>query len=149
MKTAVKWNEGLSFQASAGNNLLPIDAKPPMGRDSGATPKELVAMAIAGCSAMDVISLLKKYKQLPSSFSVEADVEQTDPSEQPVVFKTVSLNFVIEGNVESDRAVEAVTLSMTKYCGVAAMIAKGCPIDYTITLNQKNVYAGRAVFNTL
>ena len=146
MKGSIEWNSGLSFTGTAGNNSVAIDTKPPMGSDNGASPKEIVAMAIAGCSGMDVISLFKKYKQLPKSFKVDVDVEQTAQGVYPVIFKSVQMNFLIEGEVDESKAIEAVKLSMTEYCGVAAMISKSCPITYTVTLNGKQIDQGEAKF---
>lgn len=146
MKGSIEWNAGLSFKGLAGKNSVLIDTKPPMGSDNGASPKEIVALAIAGCSGMDVISLLKKYKQLPKSFKVDVDVEQTEQGVYPVIFKSVLLNFFIDGVVEESKAIEAVKLSMTEYCGVAAMIAKSCPITYTVLLNGKQIDKGEAKF---
>jgi putative redox protein len=146
MKAKINWKENLSFNGASGKHSVNIDTKSPVGNDTGASPKELVAMAIAACSGMDVISLLKKYKQLPTSFNVEADVEQTEPHKYPTVFKTVLLDFHIDGQVDEEKVMEAVTLSMTEYCGVAAMIAKGCPITYKVHLNSKQIGEGKAEF---
>lgn len=146
MKAKIIWNENMSFTGVSGKNSVAMDTKSPIGNDTGASPKELVAMAIGGCSGLDIISLLKKYRQLPTSFYVDADVEQTEAGKYPTVFKAVLLDFQIEGEVEADKALEAVTLSMTKYCGVSAMIAKGCPITYKVTLNGKQIGEGKAEF---
>lgn len=146
MKATINWKENLSFNGVSGKHSVNIDTKTPVGNDTGASPKEIVAMGIAACSGMDVISLLKKYRQLPTSFNVEADVEQTEAGKYPTVFKTVFLDFQINGQVEEAKVMEAVTLSMTQYCGVAAMIAKGCPITYKVHLNGSLIGEGKAEF---
>jgi len=146
MKAKIIWNENMSFTGVSGKNSVAMDTKSPIGNDTGASPKELVAMAIGGCSGLDIIALLKKYKQLPKSFYVDADVEQTEAGKYPTVFKSVFLDFQFEGEVDPDKALEAVSLSMTKYCGVSAMIAQGCPITYKVTLNGKQIGEGKAEF---
>lgn len=146
MKGSIEWNSDLNFTGTAGKNSVTIDTKAPMGTDNGASPKEIVALAIASCSGMDIISLFKKYKQLPKSFKVDVDVEQTTQGIYPVIFKTVQLKFLIEGEVEKSKAIEAVRLSMTEYCGVAAMIAKSCPITYAVILNGEQIDQGEAKF---
>jgi len=122
-----------------------MDAKAPIGKDSAPTPKDLVALGLGGCTAMDVIALLKKYKQLPESFAVEVE---TTPSEGrvPVVFTKATLSFVVRGQVEPAKLLEAVTLSQTKYCGVTAMLLKSFPITYRVELNGEEVGTGVARF---
>lgn len=146
MLSKITWREGLSFEGSSGTNTLTIDAKSPLGKGTGPTPKELVALGLAGCSGMDVISLLKKYKQNPQSFSIDVEVDQTEDHQYPVIFKNAHLIFKLEGQIAQDKLEEAVTLSMTKFCGVAAMIVKACPVTYTVLLNGAEIQKGEAVF---
>ena len=129
---------------SSGHEVL-MDAKSPMGSDKAATPKELVLMAICGCTAMDVVMLLKKYRQEVKSFDVTADADLTEG--QPKIFKAVNLVFNINGNVDIEKAKEAVMLSQTKYCGVSAMIATSCPIHYKVLVNGDLVSEATANFS--
>lgn len=146
MKSKVSWKDNLSFTGTCGNHSVAIDTKPPVGKDTGMSPKELVAIGIAGCSGMDVVGLLKKYKQPLTSFDIEVDVEQTENGAYPVVFKKVELTFKLQGEIDREKAKEAVMLSMTKFCGVAAMIEKICPISYVVTLNEEEIDSGKAAF---
>jgi putative redox protein len=123
-----------------------MDAKGPMGSDSAMTPKELLLLAVSGCTGMDVVALLKKFKQPFEAFSVEAEGELTEGM-HPSVFKEINLIFKITGNVESNKAIEAVQLSQTKYCGVSAMVSTSVPIHYTIFINEKKVGSGKAKFS--
>src|SRR5690606_6375283 len=115
--------------------------------DSGASPKELVAMGLGGCTAMDVIALLKKHKQPPQSFLVNVEV-QTSTGGHPAVFEKAVLRFVVNGAVDADKLLEAVKLSQTKYCGVSAMLSKALPIEYKVVLNGTEIGAGSANFET-
>lgn len=145
MKTELVWKQGMEFEAQAGAHKVTMDAKTPIGKDQGTTPKELVAMGLGGCTAMDVIALLKKYKQPPTSFQVDVEVEPSTGA-APIVFAKANIRFVVEGAVEPEKLIEAVTLSQTKYCGVSAMLAKAFPIEYHIILNNEEIKTGFANF---
>ena len=145
MKASILWKENMRFEGIANNHAVVMDAKNPIGRDTGATPKELVAMGLGGCTAMDVIALLNKHKQLPESFEIDLDIETT-ASGYPAVFEKAVLSFKVNGKVDADKLIEAVYLSQTKYCGVSAMLAKAFPIEYKIILNQVEINQGFAQF---
>lgn len=145
MKSSVVWKEGMVLEGHASTHLVPMDAKSPLGKDSAPTPKELVALGLGGCTAMDVVALLKKHKQLPTSFRVDIDVEMTKGS-LPVVFEKALLSFIVEGQVENSKLIEAVRLSQTQYCGVSAMLFKSFPIHYRIVLNGNEIGTGTANF---
>ncbi len=147
MKTVVAWKEGMEFDGRAGEHNILMDAKSPLGKDKAPTPKELVAMGLGGCTAMDVIALLKKNKQPPQSFYIDVDI-QTSTGKHPIVFDKAILSFVVEGTVEPEKLIEAVTLSQTKYCGVSAMLSKSFPIEYRIVLNNTEIGNGLTKFET-
>ncbi len=147
MKTTVIWKDAMEFEGTAGPHVMRMDAKAPIGKDSAATPKELVAMGLGGCTAMDVIALLKKYKQPPESFQIDIDV-QPSTAGHPIVFEKAVLKFVVNGSIDADKLIEAVTLSQTKYCGVSAMLSKALPIEYKIVLNGTEIGFGTANFET-
>lgn len=145
MKTKVVWKSEMQFEGECRELHLNMDSKPPIGKGLGLTPKELVALGIGGCTAMDVVALLKKYKQPASTFSVETDVEQTSGT-HPAIFADVKLRFHVEGQVEKQKLMEAVTLSQTKFCGVSAMISYCAPIHYQVFLNGEMIGEGKADF---
>jgi putative redox protein len=144
VKVSCSWKEKLVFEAQAGSHKVLMDAKSPVGGDSAATPKELALSAVCGCTAMDVMALMRKYKQTVKSFRIEAQTDTT--TGHPAVFTEVHLKFIYEGEIEAAKAIEAVTLSQTKYCGVSAMMAKACPILYTIELNGQKIAEAKAAF---
>lgn len=147
MKTSVIWKSGMEFDGLAANHTVRMDAKPPIGKDSGPTPKDLVAMGLAGCTAMDVIALLKKHKQSPENFSVQTEI-QNSTGGHPSVFEKAILSFIVKGEVNADILLEAVKLSQTKYCGVSAMLAKSFPIEFKVILNELEIGRGYANFET-
>lgn len=137
----------MEFDGLVDAQAVRMDAKPPIGKGAGPTPKELVAMGLGGCTAMDVIALLKKYKQAPSEFRVEVEI-QNSAGGPPAVFEKAWLRFIVSGEVEVGKLLEAVRLSQTKYCGVTAMLLKALPIDYVIVLNGVEIGSGSANFAT-
>jgi putative redox protein len=146
MKTTVVFKEGMAFDGVAGDHVVAMDAKAPIGKDTGATPKELVALGLGGCTAMDVIALLKKYKQPPDSFQIDVEIE-TSTGAHPAVFKKAVLTFDVNGTVDPEKLVEAVKLSQTKFCGVSAMLSQSFLIEYRINLNGSEIGTGTANFN--
>lgn len=145
MKTTLTWKDGMEFDASVDAHTVRMDAKSPIGKNTGATPKELVAMGLGGCTAMDVIALLKKYKQPPQSFNIDVEIEPSTGA-HPIVFNKATITFKVEGQVEPEKLNEAVQLSQTKYCGVSAMLAKAFPIEYHVVLNGTEISSGHANF---
>ena len=88
------------------------------------SPVETVAAALAACSAMDVVSILEKKRQVWDTYRIETVAEQRD--EYPQVYTRIDVTHVVEGSVVSERAVRrAVELSAAKYCPVNAMISAG------------------------
>lgn len=147
MKALLKWTDGMKFEATSEGNTVQMDAKSPFGSNSAMTPKELVAAGLGGCTAMDVIALLKKHKQAFESVEVDVDIT-TSTSGQPSVFTSATLTFNATGPIDPAVLVEAVHLSQTKYCGVSAMLVKALPIHYIVKLNSEKVGEGKADFST-
>jgi putative redox protein len=114
--------EGLRFTARAGSgHAIALDDRK---GDTGMSPAELVPIAIAGCTAMDVISILRKKRQDVRSYEVRAEGVQMD--EHPNAFTRIDIVHVIEGpDVDVDAVRRAIELSATKYCSVGATIASG------------------------
>jgi putative redox protein len=138
MKVVTKWTEKMRFVASADGHDVRMDTKAPIGTDTALSPKQLVIAGLAGCTAMDVAALMKKYNQPVEGFEIEAEVEKSSGG-YPEVFTSALLIFRLNGVLDESKVIEAVTLSQTKYCGVSAMLAKAFPIRYRIEINGKPV----------
>jgi len=91
--------------------------------DTGPRPTELVLAAIAGCTALDVIDILTKKRQVVDAYSVE--VSGTQREKPPNVFTDITVVHVVEGNVETAAVARSIELSATKYCTVSNQIAAG------------------------
>ncbi len=132
MKANVTWQDGLSFTGTADTGFsISLGASPAVGgADDGFRPMELLLLGLAGCTGLDVISILQKKRQDVTDFRVEAEAESA--SEHPHVFTHVRLHYVISGPAVDAKAVErAIELSRDKYCPASAMLSQATAIEYT------------------
>lgn len=130
MHVDLVWNGKMNFTGKADSgHPVPMDTVAAVGgEDTAARPKELVLHGLAGCTGMDVISILRKMQALPESFRIEATADMTD--EHPKVFTKIHLKYIVKGEVPEDRLKRAIELSQDQYCGVSAMLKKACEITY-------------------
>ena len=99
----------------------------------GASPMELLLMGVAGCSSIDVISILEKQKLNPDSYKMEVAGERESTPGKP--WKSIHVKLYIEGNIPSDKIIRAAALSFDKYCSVSKNLEKSTSIDHSIYLN--------------
>lgn len=130
MKIIANWNGEMKFTAhgDTGHNVSMDAAGEIGGSNQGFRPKELVVIGLAGCTAMDVMSILKKMKSEPQAFRVEIEVEQTE--NHPKVFSKIHLKYIVKGDVPEEKLKRAIDLSQKQYCGVSAMLEKTAEITY-------------------
>jgi len=129
MNAKVDWKGRMSFTGSSDSGYeVPLGASPKVGGDEdGFRPMELMAISLAGCTAMDVISILKKKRQEVSDFQVKVETERAD--EHPKVFTSAVIEYHVAGKVIAENAVtRAMELSADAYCPAQAMIGKIIPI---------------------
>jgi len=139
MHSTVTLEEGMRFDVEAGGHHFPIDAKAEHGgADGGPTPKVLMMSALAGCAAMDIISILRKMRAEPASLAVTADSGPlTD--DHPKMFTDMTVRVEATGGIPAKKLWKAVALSRDRYCGVAAMLRAHGPIAYTVVLDGEEV----------
>jgi putative redox protein len=117
-----------------GNTLL-MDGSPDIGgHGKGMRPMQLLLAAVGGCSAIDVILILKKQKQIIESFEIEVDGERKK-TEEYSLFKDICLHFKIKGKVDLDKVERAVKLSIEKYCSVSKTLEPTAKITYKVSVN--------------
>jgi putative redox protein len=137
MDAQVIWKHGMSFdgKATSGFNVpLGSDAASG-GEDDGFRPLELMGVSLAGCTAMDVISILQKKQQVVTGFEVKVHADRAD--EHPRVFTHMVVEYVVTGKAIDPVAVNrAVELSVTKYCSAMAMLRKAVEIEQKVTIVQ-------------
>ena len=137
MEARVIWKGGLSFDGTADSGFeVSMGALPAVGgKDDGFRPMELIAIGLAGCTAMDVISILRKKKQDVTAFEVQVRAERSQ--EHPKVFTRLEIEYILRGNDLSREAVErAVQLSTDTYCPAQAMFKQIAPMDLKITITE-------------
>jgi putative redox protein len=132
MDAKVTWQDGLHFTgvADSGHEVV-LDGSPSVGgTDRGSRPLELMLMSLAGCTGMDVISILRKKRQEVTGFEVRTHAEQAEG--HPHVYTAVFVTYLITGHNIDPKAVErAIDLSVNAYCPAQAMLAKAVPIQHT------------------
>jgi len=129
MESKLTWTGGMSFTGKADSGFeTNLGASPEVGgADDGFRPLELFLMGLAGCTAMDVISILKKKRQDVTGFNIRATTERAN--DHPRIFTGVDLYFEVYGHNVDPKAVErAIELSETKYCSASAMLRMSTPI---------------------
>ena len=130
----VTWTGGEQFQAvgPSGHTLL-MDAD--RERNTGPGPMELLLLALGGCTGADVVSILKKKRQQLTA--LEMCVEGERAAEPPMVWTRLKVHYRLVGKSLDPRAVEhALELSRTKYCSVAATLARTASIEWTHTIEE-------------
>ena len=131
MKTSTKWKHDGVFetkQEGSGKAII-IDTD----RKEGPGPKSLLLSGLAGCSAIDVVEILKKQRVQFSDFTVDVEAEIT--THHPKVFKDIFVLYSIRTEPSNESKVrKAIDLSLEKYCGVSAMLKKNSAIHYKLQL---------------
>jgi putative redox protein len=128
----IKQLHGSTFAAKAGSNhWVMMDTKAEVGGNEGAsTPKELVLMALAGCTSMDVISILKKKKSPVIGY--ECIVKGTERDEHPKIFTEIHVEYVFYGDgIKAEDVERAIDLSVTKYCSVSAILSASAKLIHS------------------
>jgi len=139
METKVVWQEGLAFEAQLDGHTFYIDAAPESGgKNKGPKPKGLTLVSLAGCTGMDVISILKKMKVAVDYFEVKTDAVVSN--EHPQKFESILVQFIFKGDdLPVDKIQKAVSLSEEKYCGVSATLKPTVLIDSQIIINGQAI----------
>ena len=132
-KVSLRHEGGLRFVArtGSGHDVVVDNAS----SDTGPRPTELILAAIAGCTAMDVVEIMAKKRQVIDSYSVEVNGIQREKA--PNVYTDITVRHVIEGAVDTEAVRRSIELSATKYCTVSAQIAGGpARISHCFTIKR-------------
>ena len=105
------------------------------GTIKGISPMELLLMGLAGCSSIDVVSILGKQKINPTSLKMEVNGKRNE-GETPSLFKKIEVSVFIEGEIPSSKVKRAVDLSFEKYCSVSKTLESTAKINYRVFLNN-------------
>lgn len=131
MKARIKWVEGMTFvgESGSGHSVVMDGAPESGGRDLGVRPMEMLLMGMGGCTAFDVVMILKKARQQITDCVVNIEAVRADTD--PKVFTRIHAHFVVTGHALADRQVaRAVELSAEKYCSASIMLGKTATITH-------------------
>ena len=133
----VKWTESMAFEADVMGFKVSMDADPEHGgKGKGPKPKPLMMVALAGCTGMDVVSILEKMRMPFDSLdiSVTGDISEDHPKR----FTKMKLIYEVSGTgIDKSKVEKAVKLSKEKYCGVSASYEKAMEIEHEIRIIEK------------
>ena len=128
------WKDNMAFEATINGFKIILDADDAVGGENrGPRPKPLTLVSLAGCTAMDVISILKKMRVVPEYFNVEVEGELTE--EHPKYFHSINIKYIFRGkDLPMDKLEKAINLSQDRYCGVSAMLLKVATFTHEIVI---------------
>jgi putative redox protein len=137
-------DQDFHFEAK-GSSPIPvhIDAAEGIGgHNAGARPMELLLMGLGGCTAIDVILILKKQRQIVEDFQirVSGDREKIEGTEK-TPFRQINIQFELKGQIDGSKALKAIQMSMDKYCSATAQLEPSSTITHTLVLNGEKFEA--------
>lgn len=125
---------GMAFETELNGHKIYIDADESVGgKNSGPRPKPFMMLALAGCTGMDVVSILRKMRVEYDSLNIQIEGELDDEFPKPYTHMKVIYNFK-GNNLPKDKIEKAIDLSKERYCGVSANYKDSFPIDYEINI---------------
>ncbi|WP_407403567.1 OsmC family protein [Chryseobacterium sp.] len=136
--TLNRLNEDYLFECSnsQGNSILLDNTSQPGAK--GVSPMESILMAVAGCSGIDVVSILKKQRQEITDFKAEVEGERVVVDDAKP-FKSIMVKFFLEGKIDANKAQKAAELSFEKYCSVSKTLEPNVEIGFEVYLNGEKV----------
>lgn len=144
MDAKVTWKSNLAFEAVADSGKTILMDSASDAERLGPGPMELVAMSMAGCTAMDVISILEKKKQDVTHFEVKVHADRSDG--YPKVYTRAELEYQVTGHaVDEASVVRAIELSIKKYCPVHAMLSQAFPITQRYVIFEEEGNGARRI----
>ncbi len=128
------WVGKMKFDTEVSGHHIILDAAEEFGgENAGPRPKELMLSALAGCTGMDVVSILKKMKVELEAFDIKIEADLTE--EHPKVYSKMHIIYQFKGkDLEMEKLQKAIKLSQENYCGVSAMYRKAMEVSYEIVI---------------
>ena len=130
------WKGNMLFDANVSGHHVMMDAVPAVGgEDKGSRPKELMLAALAGCSGMDVVSILKKMRVDFTGLEIRVEAEMTEDHPKHYIKMHVIYEFTGR-DLPMEQLKKAVELSQERYCGVSFVYKKAMEVTYEILIKQ-------------
>ena len=130
MKANVTWQKDMVFVGKAASGFpIHMDSDSTFGgTNSGVRPMEMIALGLAGCTAMDVLSILEKKRQQITQFEVKVDAPRS--ADYPQVFTRAAITYIVTGrNILEEAVLRSIELAATKYCPAQIMLEQAFPMD--------------------
>jgi putative redox protein len=131
----VKGDFGFEAKDTFGHTVPMDTSEETGGNNFGVRPMQMLLMGIGGCSAIDIVTILKKQRQQVEDFKIEIEGER-ETGKEPSLWQNVRIKYFLKGKIEPEKAKRACELSMGKYCSVAAtMLKAGSKITWNVKVN--------------
>jgi putative redox protein len=143
MKTRINWVQDVQFCAETETgHKITLDGPAEFGgTNAGPRPMEMLLVGLGGCTAFDVVTILKKARQEIENCEVEIDAERADTI--PKVFTRIHIHFIVTGKgLTEDRVERAVKLSADKYCSASVMLAKTAEVTHDFEIRESSSQRG-------
>jgi len=127
----------VSGSDSAGGTLMDVSGRIPGQPRKGPSPMEMVLMGTGGCSAVDIIAILKSMKEPIEGLIIDLDAERAE--RMPRVFVKIKMDYTVLGNVDLKKAEQAVQMSANEYCSASVMIGKTADITRTVRVQNSDL----------
>ncbi len=139
----VQWMGKMQFNALVNGHTVVMDAPEKVGgEDSGPIPKPFVLTALAGCTGMDIAAILRKANKNPDEFNMKVIGEISKRA--PIEYIGIHVIYDFKGSAENkEAALNAVTDSQEKYCGVSSMLKKALPVTWEVNYNGVQIFSNQ------
>lgn len=139
----VQWMGKMQFNALVNGHTIIMDGPEKVGgEDNGPIPKPFVLTALAGCTGMDIAAILRKANKNPNEFDMKVIGEIS--KRQPIEYIAIHIIYEFKGAEENkESALNAVTDSQEKYCGVSSMLKKALPVTWEVTYNGELIFTNK------
>ncbi|MBK8711829.1 MAG: OsmC family protein [Niastella sp.] len=144
----VQWMGKMQFNALVNGHTIVMDAPEKVGgEDNGPIPKPFILTALAGCTGMDIAAILRKADKYPQEFDMKVIGEISKKT--PIEYIGIHVIYYFTGEASNqDAALQAVTDSQEKYCGVSSMLKKALPLTWEVNYNGTRVFSNQVALAT-
>ena len=138
-----QWMGKMQFNALVDGHTVIMDAPERAGgEDSGPIPKPFILTALAGCTGMDIVAILRKAQKEVKDMDIKVTGELSKKA--PIQYVSIHVNYLFKGDESfSNEVLDAVTLSQEKYCGVSSMLKKAVPVTWEVNYNDEKIFDNR------
>jgi putative redox protein len=141
----VQWMGKMQFNALVNGHTIVMDGPEKVGgEDNGPIPKPFILTALAGCTGMDIAAILRKADKKPNDFDMKVIGEISKRA--PIEYIAIHVIYEFKGTAENkEAALNAVTDSQEKYCGVSSMLKKALPVTWEVKYNGELIFKNKKV----